>query len=145
MAGNLFTVTTKFGISNGPTYQGQSQAAQPAGGNNDILIDQLTSLAIQPSGPQVLNNEGFLQSKFLGLGFLATVVSGGTAATSVTIELVGAGAASVTLNYTLTPGQAIAFIGAAAAGLIDNCTEIAVTPSADGAVVEVQGIIHIAD
>jgi len=91
MAGNLFTVTTKFGISNGPTYQGQSQAAQPAGGNNDILIDQLTSLAIQPSGPQVLNNEGFLQSKFLGLGFLATVVSGGTAATSVTIELVGAG------------------------------------------------------
>ena len=141
--GQPFTVTTTFGTPSGPTFRGSTVVAPPADGNNVIgPIDQVVSLAITPSGDQTIYASEIVHANIQGFGFLATLVTAGSGTASVTIKLKGAGGGSTDVTYTLTPtnGQpmAVAF-PLLPSTITSNITSITVTPSADGAVVEVEG------
>jgi hypothetical protein len=146
-AGQPFTVTTSFGTPIGPTYRGSTVVVPPDDGNNIIgPIDQVVSQAITPSGDQTVYSSDIVYSKIQGFGFLATLVTAGGGTASVTVKLKGCGAAGADVTYTLTPteGQpmAVAFPYLPST-IVANITSITVTPSADGAVVQVQGMFAV--
>ena len=143
MAGQQFTVSTSFGTPSGPTFKGSTVVNPPADGNNVIgPIDQLVSQAITPSGDQTIYADGIVSANIQGFGFLATLVTPGSGTASITINLKGCGAGGADVTYTLTPttGQpmAVAFASLPST-VVGNITSITATPSADGAVIEVQG------
>ena len=148
MAGQPFTIATSFGTPTGPTFTGKTIIPAGANGGNIIgPIDQIVSLAITPSGDQTIYSSDVIYSKILALGFIATLVTAGSGTASVTVKLKAAGTSSADIDFVLTPTQGnpsgVAFASAAAAGIVGNITSITCTPSADGAVVEVQGLIDV--
>ena len=146
--GQPFKISTSFGTPIGPTYTGSTTIQPGANGGNIIgPIDQVVSLAITSSGDQTIYSSDIIASKVLALGFIATLVTAGSGTASVTVKLKAAGTGSADVDFVLTPTQGnpngVAFPSAAAAGIVGNITSITCTPSADGAVVEVQGLIDV--
>jgi hypothetical protein len=144
-AGQSITVSSSIGDPLTGTIKGSTVIPAPADGNNIINIDQIVSTAITPSGDQTIYADAIAHADIQALGFVATLVTAGSGTASVVVKLKGA-AGSGDVTWTLTPTQGqpngVAFASIAAAGITANMTSITVTPSADGAVVEVQGKIY---
>ena len=109
-AGSDWNVSTKFGSSDGPTYEGKTTVpANPATGNNDVQIDKVVDHA--PSGETTISADPVTKANVLGLGFLAKVTSlnGNSGTPAVTILLKGAGVGGADLSLPLAGGEAVAF------------------------------------
>jgi hypothetical protein len=159
MAGQNFTITHRFASGNGQTFQGVTVVTPPAPGNNPQDIDQVVSAANAVTNPGVAEGDqkiaiGFPAAQITGdgtdnaggggFGLVATLVTAGSGTWSVVVKFVGAG--GVIKSYTLTAGSSSVVrdaIGAKADFSTTDVTEIDVTPSVDGAVVEITGILNL--
>jgi hypothetical protein len=109
MAGATFTITTQFGISNGPNYTGNNVVAPPVSGNNPQLITSQacpantnTTVWTGNAAYTDLQPSGGLGG---GLGFqIATAALNGNVNTpSVTVLLKNG--ANTALSIALSSGQ----------------------------------------
>lgn len=153
-AGQSITVSAGIGDPQTGTISGKTVVAPPSTGNNCLNIDQVVSLTTTPSGDQTIYDGDIVYSKIQALGFVASLVTAGSGTASVTIHLVDAvsgGSTDITVPLTPTQGSPNAAIGSGATGTVTigsgliahDITSITCTPSADGAVVEVQGKIYV--
>jgi hypothetical protein len=159
MAGQNFNITIRFASGNGQTFQGVTTVTPPAAGNNPQNIDQIVSAANALANPGVASGDqkialGFPAAQITGdgtddaggggFGFAASLVTAGSGTWSVVIKFVGA--SGVIKSYTLTAVSSCVArdaIGAHNDLGTTAVTEIDVTPSADGAVVELMGILNL--
>ncbi len=165
MPGQPFNVSTAFSSGNNSSYQGSTIVNAPASGNNPQNIDQLVSAALaaatpgQNSGDQKIVATEFASSDIGysatpndnnggGYGFKANLVSAGSGsgAQQVVIKFINAATGNPTVvSYTLGPGQVVAFDAIGASAQLGNVTikEIDCTPSPDGSVFEILGILNL--
>ncbi len=106
MIGTNFTVTTIFGIDNGPTYRGAIVVPPGGDGNNPQLIDQSI---VHDSSDAPLCDAAFAAADLNGFGFLValTALNANTGTPQVTVKINGAG--GVIVSYTLENGESVAF------------------------------------
>ncbi len=149
-AGSNFTNSFGFASASGPSYNFNTVTPPPNTGNNPQQIDQAVSLAITPSGDQIIWGPGSFDETDLS-GFGIGVLPGGatantTANTSVVVQFCESGNTPInTATYTLKPGEGVSVTPADVLAAIGNTTvtQIICTPSADGAVCEVVGTLNL--
>jgi hypothetical protein len=161
MAGQNFNINTTFGNSLA-TFSGLTTVTPPAAGNNPQEVDQVVSAANasatpgHTSGDQKIVSEGFTSADIGysgspvntnggGYGFEAKLITPGSGAWSVVIKFIASDNSTIK-SYTLTAAQSVVArdaIGASAD--LGNVTvkQIDCTPSVDGAVVEVLGLLNL--
>jgi hypothetical protein len=135
--GTAYTQTTTFGVSNGPTYQGQTTV--PAVLLGTETYRNMSGQILQGGGDIDLDSSGFLIANWLAMGFTAVLdpVQTGTptpaellaAAVVINFEHGLAGGAT-DWTFTLGVGQAISWVVVPTL-LVSNVVSIFVTPDAN--------------
>ena len=144
-SGQNITVGGSIGDPLTGTISASTLISPPLTGNNVTLIDQQV-----PSGgsPVTICAKGFAHADIEALGFVATLVTAGTQAASIVVNLKNANTGGATdITIPLAPASGVPngafFISAADAGVASDITSITVTPDANGAVVRVQAKIYV--
>jgi hypothetical protein len=134
--GTTYTQVVSFGVSTGPTYQGQVSVPPTATGTENYR--NYSAQVLAGVSAQVLDASGFVDDNWLAMGFLMQVdpVQSGTPtaaqllAATVTIKLKGCCAGVTDYTITLNVGQSVSWVVLPAA-IVANATSITVDGDAN--------------